>query len=613
MWINRGTWPRASRWNRAAAVAVALLLLLTGCGRRAPAPRPLCGVALPEDEGPWQQVWRSIAGESGVSTLLREGDWLWAATPDDVVRIDLQTLDCTRFTRTEGEPEVPLRGVRALLTDPDGRLWAAGDEGLARFDGVGWRAVLTGVHALSLAFDISGDLWAEISRCPAVLPFRFPGHEPPEDGPWQGERVMSPPGVKQQCEAWIAASPSFGYTDLAFSSPEECWLLSNWRSRIASVPPPEGIILGENVLIAGSEDTSWLLAGEVREEPRPRDVLVRFDGRNWRVFPLGTLPPARPTALVADGARDTVWLATTEGLFSSDGETLQKFLLRPEDRTPVGWQVFDLAVDADGRLWASTAGGLFRYDEPSDIWRSTEITTPVFLSADDRGGLWMVPYFSGFPFGYFDGRGWTFYEFPPRWPCDIAAILADAGGGLWLSSHKCALRGFNGKVWDEYDSGSRGDLLARGPGREVYAAAIDGSVRRWDGERWEVIRPPSRPISQEVTDLAVGPDATVWVAYDRSPFLRRYREGSWSAVPVPVEAAITALLVGSDGTLWAAFNREEPSGTTWVHQQGLMRYDGETWEWSESPVSLGRVTALAEDRHGRIWVGGYSGLSVYEP
>jgi ligand-binding sensor domain-containing protein len=64
---------------------------------------------------------------------------------------------------------------------------------------------------------------------------------------------------------------------------------------------------------------------------------------------------------------------------------------------------------------------------------------------------------------------------------------------------------------------------------------------------------------------------------------------------------ITALLVDSQGDLWAS------------HHQGLLHYDGETWESVEIRTPFAGITALAEDRRGRIWAGGQDGLSVYDP
>lgn len=456
--------------------------------------RPLCGLTLPEKDQHWRQIWRTESNTSGVRDLLRDGDWLWVATPVDVVRLDLRTLDCTRFG---------LSGTRRLLLDPDGRLWAAGGSELAHFDGQHWRSFSfgrdVGGSACDLALDKRGNLWVLSCSCRPGdgAWFRYPGHEPPEDGLWEGELVYNTPLDK-----------------------------------------------------------------------------------------------------VTDEARGGVWAGTDEGLVFSDGQSIKKYSLLPGDTVPVGPTVYDLVVDGSGRLWASTDGGLLFYDETSDTWQPSAIGERVLVSADYQGGLWAA---SSHYVGHFDGNAWSYYPFHRSWPCSPAVdILADAGGGLWLSSHHCTLLGFNGEVWDEYNSGSRGELLARGPGGDVYATG-GRDIKRYDGTTWNRFPSIQVPRPTRVTAITIGPEGEVWVTSNPSPNLIVYRGNEWEEFPELVGKEITALLIGSQGDVWAG------------HSGGLLHYDGETWERIEREPPLSAINALAEDRQGRIWVGGRDGLSVYDP
>ena len=233
-----------------------------------------------------------------------------------------------------------------------------------------------------------------------------------------------------------------------------------------------------------------------------------------------------------------------------------------------------------------------------DTWQSGEIGVRVFISADYQGGLWAA---SSHYVGHFDGNTWSHYSFRQSWPCSPAVdILADVGGGLWLSSYHCTLMGFNGEVWDEYDNGSRGDLLTRGPGGAVYAAQ-GSDIKRYDGTTWNRLPSIKVPHFTRVTAITVGPEGEVWVTLSASPNLILYRGNEWEMFPELVGKEITALLVDSQGDLWAGY-----SG-------GLLHYDGETWERIEREIPLSAINALAEDRQGRIWVGGRDGLSVYDP
>ncbi|RLC98583.1 MAG: hypothetical protein DRI77_04740, partial [Chloroflexi bacterium] len=283
---------------------------------------PLCGLTLPEEDTPWRQVWRTEYTEGGVRDLIRDGDWLWVTTPVDVVRLDLRTLDCTRFSHTPGDPEVALSNVHSLVLDPDGQLWAAAGSNLARLDGQHWQTFPTDGYTYNLAFDTSGNLWTyvDIMHGRGIVAFRYSGHTPPEDGLWEGESISTAPPAKYDCDQWFSRGGEF-------RSPEECRLLADWRKRLASLAPPKGIApWGENPPIAAESDNHlWMLAHYIPDEPRPYDALLSFDGQNWQVFSW----PYGFARLVADEARGGVWAGTDEGLIFSDGRSIQKYPLAP--------------------------------------------------------------------------------------------------------------------------------------------------------------------------------------------------------------------------------------------------------------------------------------------
>jgi ligand-binding sensor domain-containing protein len=535
------------------------------------------------DDPSWRQVWRAIYGTGGVRDLLRDGDWLWVATPADVVRLNLRTLDCTRFD---------LREVRSLLPGPDGRLWAVGNTRLARFDGQRWQTVLNSLWADNIAFDASDNLWtlASWEGYRGLVWVRYSGHEPPENGSWEKEHIQPPP--PDACDRWTARSRQF-------RSSEECRLLASWRERLALQSPPADIApwKRDQPIAAESDEHLWILAQSRSGEAGRYDTLLHFDGQEWQSLPwrYGS------GHLVADEARGGVWVGTSEGLVFSDGQSIQKYLLTLGDTAPIGSSVRDLTVDGSGRLWALTDQKLLLYDETLDAWQTIRASEwGLLISADDRGGLWVAPRDLSGRVSYFDGATWTHYPPPGRWPCYPESILADAGGGLWLSSYSCALRGFDGEVWDEYDNGSRGDMLFRGPDGAVYTAGENGlgNLKRYDGNTWKSLLPTYH---MSVIDLVVGPKGEVWVACDAPFRLFVYRDGEWEQAHETGDEVIQALFIDSRGDLWAG------------HDGGLLHYDGETWEQIESEFSLVGTNALVKDRQGRIWVGGKYGLRIYDP
>jgi len=607
------------------ACAVAAVGLLGACGRAAskptaqppygpesptlpllyspewPASQPLCGLELPESTS-WRQVWRTDYEAGGIRDMVRDGDWLWLATPSDVVRLNLDTHECTRFSQTDGDPELPLSDVHALLLDPEGRVWAVGSHGLARYNGQQWQVIPTAVRGVSLALDRVGNLWVmgwvEGSTSPYIVPLRYLGHEPPEDGLWEAEKDWTLLPGTGGCEPWAAVSNQ--RPEPRFGSPEECRLLAAWRDRLASLTLPEGVVMEDTSLIAAeTSDRLWVLTRRWPDRFRSLYVLLAFDGEGWNVLPW---PYGYTCCLVADETRGGVWVGTGEGLVFSDGRGFRKFMFAPGDLLPLGPGVPDLVVDGGGRLWAATEWELLRYDEASDAWQPTEIGEAVFLSPDDRGGLWVVPPYRQPWFSHFDGERWSHYTFPAGWPCMPTDILADVGGGLWLSSIDCALRGFDGATWDEYDAGPLGGgELIRGVGRDIYLATWDGVIRHYDGATWETLPPADPSRDAQILALVVNQKGEVWAAFSAQPFLLVYRDGQWMEIAGLSDEPVTALLLDARGDLWA--------GTGW----GLLHYDGRTWERIVSTLPRTYITVLAEDRQGRMWVGGQYGLSVYDP
>ena len=568
----------------------------------------LCGTILPEST-PLQQVWRTDTSIGGVKAMLRDGDWLWVVTPYDLVRLDLNTLDCTRF----GGRSIPLGDqgtlhVSSLLLDPEGRVWLSSRGTLYRYDGQAWQSFVTEPYAGGIAFDAEGNLWTNFVQYRSSTFFaRYSGHEPPQGDVWRSDDVGELPGSAENvCDDWFASD--FSDHPFTFHSPAECRLLSDWYERLYSLPTPEGITSwdGRSPIAADSNDRFWMLAP--RPFPAKFYALWNYDGISWQALPW---PYNFTDLLIADEARGGVWVGTDEGLVFSDGRRLRRYLLSPDDAIPIGPRVGSVFTDTDGRLWADTMGGLLFYNDagaehPNGSWQWAEIRGSFDgFAIDDRGGFWAI---SPHAARYFDGETWTYYPSFSDDRCNFHHFLADAEGGLWTSFIDCPMRRFDGKVWTEYDTGARRERLALGHDGEIYAMGWDGALRQLNGKTWETLlsassygSPPDR--YPWVEDLVVGPEGEVWIALGDTPdLLVYYRNGEWKQVRTPPEGIARTLLFDSLGKLWVG------------HDYGILRYDGHSWK---SVVSEGWpviVRDLAEDRYGRIWIsqrGG--GFYFYDP
>jgi hypothetical protein len=121
--------------------------------------------AWPEAEGeqhvvlafPERGVWSPWVTGGYTRALALAGDVVWAGGPAGVISVELSTGVSVVHTLPWADPF-----VRALAVGTDGRVWAAGDRGVAEFDGSGWHA-----HAAppigtprALAVDpVSGAIW----------------------------------------------------------------------------------------------------------------------------------------------------------------------------------------------------------------------------------------------------------------------------------------------------------------------------------------------------------------------------------------------------------------------------------------------------------------------
>lgn len=196
-------------------------------------------------------------------------------------------------------------------------------------------------------------------------------------------------------------------------------------------------------------------------------------------------------------------------------------------------------------------------------------------------------------------EGWQTFELSGI----VRDIAVDAHGTAILAP---GLRACNGRLLR--------DLLPPAPGGEQDAVAIDPLGRIWvghyggiavlEGGRWRLIPIPGPNAStraRTVHDLAIDSRGVVWVAtgeglasYD-GHIWRQYLES-----PGPGAVAVACLLVDGHDSIWLA------------HEKGLSVLRGESWEHF-ALETIGFVRELAADAAGRLMVGGpYRGISVLD-
>lgn len=260
---------------------------------------------------------------------------------------------------------------------------------------------------------------------------------------------------------------------------------------------------------------------------------------------------------LAQDAQGTLWAGTRVGLYrvAADGWRLERPELAPAELAEALDSVTDLLPAPDGSLWIGTFGaGLFRWIPQEASLRR------VRLGPDGPGAL----HIDGGAMAF--GRNGTFF-------------VGTFGAGMFRSCrHLSGLR-----VWSE---------ASRQPGghsnQDVYALALDGE-------------PEAEPATLLAGSFGGGIDEIAL------PEGRIGHAGLPAGAPEGVENdGITALLRARDGSIWATTSE---GAFRWNHAAGELRVYRNAQGEDAVP---GYSYALLQDRDGRIWIGsGGGGLYLH--
>jgi len=290
--------------------------------------------------------------------------------------------------------------------------------------------------------------------------------------------------------------------------------------------------------------------------------------------------------------------------------------------------VSDLAFAPDGSLWATTGGGVVR-------WEIASATPTIFTEVD---GL------LGSPRGIdvaADGTVWVSAEdwvarYDGTWTSystfgDIeyvripsGAVVARPDGGAWFwadMTPDAGLLHFDGTTWtavaapadwlvvDDLWGGTAYSLDA-GPDETLWVGS-DNGVLTFDGESWTHYTPSNSGLPSLIAPwVAVAPDGAVWVGTEAF-------EGD------EVRAAIEAGgLAAFDGSTWITYTTADglpadeakpavgPDGTVWAMADGeVVRLDGSDWI---SFAGRGHADGSTVGPDGTLWQPTDGGISGFD-
>jgi signal transduction histidine kinase/ligand-binding sensor domain-containing protein len=444
----------------------------------------------------------------------------------------------TRFTTEDG---LPSSVVNVILQTRNGFLWVGTGDGLARFDGTHFTTIefspQTPTEGLSraLAEGPDGDLWAGTNA--GVL--RIP------------RAALDQFGRLPASVYHLGSRASDAINALHFSRDGVLWagtdggLYRLERGAFSNVLPNVSVSRVEeassgHLLIVTSEGfVEWDGARKV-EHP---DLAAR----------LGV--PADKIFHVMEDHSGARWLCTAAGVARENHgaiERLQPYGIR------VSLEAYRAYEDAQGNVWLTLAGGLFRaiaggYEPVPDVHAR-------YIYADREGDLWLGT----------NGQGLIrlkdhivrMFTTADGLPSDvITTVLNSSDGKLWVGSN-CGLSLFDGhhfRMFGDKDGLTNSCVfaLSADSNNDLWAGTYGGGLFRFHAGRFTQFSKPEGLPNDVVTGILTASDGSLWlvtpdgVSHMRDGHFRNYTTADGLSSNHPGN-----LYQDRRGVIWAA----TPSG-----------------------------------------------------
>ena len=485
--------------------------------------------------------------------------------------------------------------VYSVVQDQRGFLWVGTQDGLSRYDGVGFRTFranaqrsstsLASNFVLSLCQDRAGRIWVGtgggLSRYdPRTDQFRNYRAEPGDSSSLTSNFVRA---VICDQQGWVWAGAEDGL---------HCYNPTTRRFTVFHHAPTDAANVRQNSVRAVAQDragTVWTGNGEGH--------VSRLDTVRKLLLPDPRLTPAGAiTTLYADRSGG-LWVGTETGLLRylpAAGGAMRVFA--PGSRPgslPVGG-VNTVFEDQQGTVWVGTNEGLCRFEPTTGTFYRIqhESLNPRSLPnnivktlAQDRSGLLWVGTEAGL--SSTNPRPSAFGRGVPGLAGPVWAVTSDAAGQIWVGTEEQGILCYNPATGQRqqyrHEPANSGSLAQD----YVRALCFDRRGRLWVGTQ-----------SQGLDCLE--PGSTRFVHYHNQPQLPNSL---------------------SDDFIRSVY--EDPQGLLWIGTEaGLNRYDpamrrfttfrNQTTNPGSLPNNFVRVTL--QDQRGLLWIGtGGGGLSRYDP
>ncbi|WP_160320726.1 sensor histidine kinase [Stutzerimonas nitrititolerans] len=400
----------------------------------------------------------SVDGEplGVVSSLLSTPKGLWVGLRAGGVRLisangKLQPVD-------QG---LPGGVIYSMAEDQHGQVWAAADDGLARYDGTEWHPVgkeagFAERHARAVHVDADGYVWAASEERLFMLP--------------PGASAFIPVAIKSQSISNITSSPA---GDIWITDRASDHLLRLKKTGYASIQIEEIPASRSVSVVLDEQGGAWLGtlgAGvhylAVGQRPRSDDDTDRASSYTVR----DGLSSDKVLAQLID--RDgTLWVGTDAGL-----DRLKRLALTPLARVGAGSHA--LAVSGDGSLWVGTDNGQL-ISPRGDSHFSFELDMPITALVNSQQHGLLIAGYRGI-FSLSDEGPVRIAPLPLESAREAAvrAMAVDKDGAIWVSINRAGLYVWADQQWRRTEPVSDAE-------RQVMpvAASRDLEGKPWFGYR----------------------------------------------------------------------------------------------------------------------------------
>ena len=484
---------------------------------------------------------------------------------------------------------LPQNSVQAIAQTPDGYIWLATQEGLARFDGIKFRVfdnrntpALKANNIQTLYVNRAGALWigTEGGGLTRMAGSQFTTYTV-EDG--LADSIVECIHEDDAGALWVGTLGG----------------LSRFKDgRFTTFTTADG--LAANSVLALASDTEGALwigtegGGLSRFKDGSLKILNKRDGLADELI--------RTICVDRKGA---VWVGTPRGLCRLQGGRFTNFTVKDglsDDNVTCIYE------DADGNLWVGTeAGGLNRLANSAFTAFTTKegLTRNSVASVyqDVEGSLWVGAYGGGLS-RLKSGKFITFTVHEGL-PHDTAqATFEDSKGAMWIGTADGLARLKDGSftAYTRKDGLSNETILSIYEDREnnLWVGTANGLNRLRDG-KFTVYKEEDGLSEPTVLALCEDSSGALWIG--TAGGLSRFKDGkfvTYTSDDGLSNNSVSALREGRDGSIWIG-----------TGGGGLNRFkDGRFSSYTTKDGLVDSIVmALYEDADGSMWVGTSHGLS----